>query len=316
MRPSNRARSLPATLTRRVQGLLLVQEGPGVRATAAATRWWPPGAVSTRTCRRSASTSGTLPGASTSARAASRPARSSRPSDARCAAFRPAAVTRPPSGVQPPVPDESLVRFRRVVAAALAELESRRQEVNDLNVFPVADGDTGDNMAITLRAVVEELNAMNGEPIDEIGRDEIVARGGPRGPARRARQQRRDPLADRARRGRGARLAAGRARRPDPGLRRLRARRRRRLRLGARPRRGHDALRRARDGQPRGARPRAHGHAAPRARRHRRGAGRAAGRGARERARGGQGGRRARPRAAGRSCARPAWSTPAPTGSP
>jgi DAK2 domain fusion protein YloV len=73
-----------------------------------------------------------------------------------------------------PVPDESLVRFRRVVEAALAELEARRQEVNDLNVFPVADGDTGDNMALTLRAVVEELNTMNGQPIDVIGRDQIV----------------------------------------------------------------------------------------------------------------------------------------------
>jgi len=72
------------------------------------------------------------------------------------------------------VPDESLVRFRRVVTAALAELESRRQEVNDLNVFPVADGDTGDNMALTLGAVVDELSTMNGAPIDEIGRDEIV----------------------------------------------------------------------------------------------------------------------------------------------
>jgi DAK2 domain fusion protein YloV len=72
------------------------------------------------------------------------------------------------------VPDESLVRFRRVVAAALAELERRRQEVNDLNVFPVADGDTGDNMALTLRAVLDELNGMNGHPIDEIGRGEIV----------------------------------------------------------------------------------------------------------------------------------------------
>ena len=48
--------------------------------TAAATRWWRPSAASTRTCRRSASTSGALPGASTSARAASRPARSRRPS--------------------------------------------------------------------------------------------------------------------------------------------------------------------------------------------------------------------------------------------
>ena len=52
------------------------------------------------------------------------------------------------------VTDPSLVRFRRVVEAACAELESRRQEVNDLNVFPVADGDTGDNMAMTMRAVL------------------------------------------------------------------------------------------------------------------------------------------------------------------
>jgi DAK2 domain fusion protein YloV len=73
------------------------------------------------------------------------------------------------------VADESLVRFRRVVTAALAELESRRQEVNDLNVFPVADGDTGDNMALTLRAVIDELGSMNGQPLDQVGRDEIVS---------------------------------------------------------------------------------------------------------------------------------------------
>jgi uncharacterized protein len=73
------------------------------------------------------------------------------------------------------VSDESLVRFRRVVAAALAELENRRQEVNDLNVFPVADGDTGDNMVLTLRAVLDELDGLDGEPIDVIGRDAIVS---------------------------------------------------------------------------------------------------------------------------------------------
>ena len=74
------------------------------------------------------------------------------------------------------MPDESLVRFRRVVAAALTELESRRSEVNDLNVFPVADGDTGDNMAMTMRSVLEELDRMNGQPLDVQGRDEIVHR--------------------------------------------------------------------------------------------------------------------------------------------
>ena len=72
------------------------------------------------------------------------------------------------------MPDPSLVRFRSAVAAAYAELEARRQEVNDLNVFPVADGDTGDNMAMTMRAVLDELDRMNGEPIDVIGRDAIV----------------------------------------------------------------------------------------------------------------------------------------------
>jgi DAK2 domain fusion protein YloV len=67
------------------------------------------------------------------------------------------------------------VRFRRAVATACAELDSRRQEVNDLNVFPVADGDTGDNMAMTMRAVLSELDRINGQMIDDIGRDELVA---------------------------------------------------------------------------------------------------------------------------------------------
>ena len=57
--------------------------------------------------------------------------------------------------------DPSLLRFRTVVAGALGELEARRQEVNDLNVFPVADGDTGDNMALTLRAVLDELDRLS-----------------------------------------------------------------------------------------------------------------------------------------------------------
>jgi DAK2 domain fusion protein YloV len=53
-------------------------------------------------------------------------------------------------------------------------LEARRQEVNDLNVFPVADGDTGDNMAMTLRAVMEELDRLDGQSVDEVGRTELV----------------------------------------------------------------------------------------------------------------------------------------------
>jgi DAK2 domain fusion protein YloV len=77
------------------------------------------------------------------------------------------------------VTDPSIVRFRAIVEAGLAALESRREEVNDLNVFPVADGDTGDNMVLTLRAVVQELDRLSGaaeeRTIDDINRDEIVA---------------------------------------------------------------------------------------------------------------------------------------------
>src|SRR2546425_2049618 len=70
--------------------------------------------------------------------------------------------------------DPSLVRFRRVVAAACDELDRRRQEVNDLNVFPVPDGDTGDNMAMTMRAVLDEIDALGDASLDEIGRERIV----------------------------------------------------------------------------------------------------------------------------------------------
>jgi DAK2 domain fusion protein YloV len=74
------------------------------------------------------------------------------------------------------VSDPSLVRFRVALEGALAHLESRRQEINDLNVFPVADGDTGDNMALTLQACLEEVDrlAQVDRPLDEIRREEIV----------------------------------------------------------------------------------------------------------------------------------------------
>src|SRR6188474_766521 len=72
------------------------------------------------------------------------------------------------------MPDPSIVRFRRVISSAYAHLEARRQEVNDLNVFPVADGDTGDNMAMTMKAVMEELDRLDGLEVDEVGRTQLV----------------------------------------------------------------------------------------------------------------------------------------------
>ncbi len=70
--------------------------------------------------------------------------------------------------------DPSIHRFRQVVAVALAHLEARRTEINDLNVFPVADGDTGDNMALTMRHVLDELDHLEREGDGDPARPEIV----------------------------------------------------------------------------------------------------------------------------------------------
>jgi DAK2 domain fusion protein YloV len=65
-----------------------------------------------------------------------------------------------------PAPELSLLRepLREIgggqvlagLTAALSWLEANQQEINDLNVFPVPDGDTGSNMYLTLRSAVEE----------------------------------------------------------------------------------------------------------------------------------------------------------------
>lgn len=45
-----------------------------------------------------------------------------------------------------------------------ANLENHRQEVNDLNVFPVPDGDTGTNMSLTMSAALDEISKLEGAP--------------------------------------------------------------------------------------------------------------------------------------------------------
>ena len=70
--------------------------------------------------------------------------------------------------------DPSVERFHRVVAVAHAHLEERREEINDLNVFPVADGDTGDNMTGTIEAVLEALENLRTSSLAAIDRNLIV----------------------------------------------------------------------------------------------------------------------------------------------
>jgi uncharacterized protein len=50
--------------------------------------------------------------------------------------------------------------FTHLVASSATALRDRAEEVNRLNVFPVPDGDTGTNMALTMDSVVAELGQL------------------------------------------------------------------------------------------------------------------------------------------------------------
>jgi fatty acid kinase len=65
--------------------------------------------------------------------------------------------------------------FRGLAAAALASLEASRQRIDDLNVYPVPDGDTGTNLTMTVRAVVEAVDETTAASRHSLARD--VARG-------------------------------------------------------------------------------------------------------------------------------------------
>ena len=47
--------------------------------------------------------------------------------------------------------------FRRLMISAAASIEINKQKLNELNVFPVPDGDTGTNMAMTIGAAAADL---------------------------------------------------------------------------------------------------------------------------------------------------------------
>ncbi len=52
--------------------------------------------------------------------------------------------------------------------AAVANLEAHVDEINALNVYPVPDGDTGSNMYATVRAALDEAEAVAGQPADRV----------------------------------------------------------------------------------------------------------------------------------------------------
>ena len=57
--------------------------------------------------------------------------------------------------------------FRRMVINAAASIEINKQALNDLNVFPVPDGDTGTNMSMTINAAANDLRKLEDPALDK-----------------------------------------------------------------------------------------------------------------------------------------------------
>lgn len=65
--------------------------------------------------------------------------------------------------------------FLMMLRGAVERLEAEKERVNALNVFPVPDGDTGTNMALTLRAALEAAEACGGDHVGRLA--QAAARG-------------------------------------------------------------------------------------------------------------------------------------------
>lgn len=58
--------------------------------------------------------------------------------------------------------------FRDMIVAAANYLERNKKTLNDLNVFPVPDGDTGTNMSLTLTSAAREVNGCKTESVGQV----------------------------------------------------------------------------------------------------------------------------------------------------
>ena len=61
--------------------------------------------------------------------------------------------------------------FKKMVEGGVAALDLNRATIDELNVFPVPDGDTGTNMSLTINSALRGLNESNGTKLSELALD-------------------------------------------------------------------------------------------------------------------------------------------------
>lgn len=64
--------------------------------------------------------------------------------------------------------DAALVQ--KMFLAGAKNLESKKEWINDLNVFPVPDGDTGTNMTLTIMSAAKEVSAIANPTMESLSK--------------------------------------------------------------------------------------------------------------------------------------------------
>ena len=62
------------------------------------------------------------------------------------------------------------VLFKKMFLTGAKRLESKKEIINELNVFPVPDGDTGTNMTMTIMSAVKEVNKLKNPTMAELSK--------------------------------------------------------------------------------------------------------------------------------------------------
>ena len=60
--------------------------------------------------------------------------------------------------------------MRKLFLAGAQAIDSEKDVINELNVFPVPDGDTGTNMTMTIMSAAREVNALADPGMEELAK--------------------------------------------------------------------------------------------------------------------------------------------------
>ena len=60
--------------------------------------------------------------------------------------------------------------LQKMFLSGAKALDAKKEYINELNVFPVPDGDTGTNMTMTIMAAAKEVSSLDAPDMEQLGK--------------------------------------------------------------------------------------------------------------------------------------------------